>query len=77
MRIPGADVWGVVMRDDYPLAEKESVTASDVIAYPAIVSPQSSNESYSVNEFTMWFGEHLSQLQVSMTTTSRATPFLS
>ena len=78
VRILGADVWGVVMRDDHPLAEKESVTADDVIGYPAIVSPQSSNESYSVNEFTMWFGEHLSQLQVSMTTdlTRNALPFV-
>lgn len=78
VRIPGVDVWGVVMRDDHPLAEKTSVTADDVIDYPAIVSPQASNESYSVNEFTMWFGDRFSRLQVSMTTdlTRNALPFV-
>ncbi|MBE6479407.1 MAG: hypothetical protein E7Z98_02705 [Olsenella sp.] len=78
VHIPGHNVWGVVMRDDHPLAEKASVTASNVVTYPAIVSPQSSNEDYSVNEFTMWFGEHLSKLQASMTTdlTRNALPFV-
>lgn len=40
IQIPHKDVWGVMMRRDSPLAEKESITAGDLMDKPLIVSRQ-------------------------------------
>lgn len=38
--LPGRDVWGVLMRRDQPLAEKESVSPEDLWDKPLIISAQ-------------------------------------
>ncbi len=38
--VPYNDVWGVLMRRDSPLAEKETVSAEDLIDKPLIISRQ-------------------------------------
>ena len=40
VKLPYKDIWGVLMRRDAPLAEKESVTAEDLADKPLIVSRQ-------------------------------------
>ncbi len=40
IEIPGADVWGVIMRRDSPLAEKTSVRPDDLLGLPLICSDQ-------------------------------------
>ena len=37
VRLAQQDTWGLLVRDDHPLAEKASLTAEDVIAYPLIL----------------------------------------
>jgi len=41
IEIPGVDTWGLLMRTDNPLAEKESITANDLIGIDLICSDQS------------------------------------
>ncbi len=40
IEIPGADVWGVIMRRDSPLAEKTAVRPDDLLGLPLICSDQ-------------------------------------
>lgn len=40
IRVPYRDTWGIIMRRDAPLAEKESITAEDLEGVPLIVSRQ-------------------------------------
>ncbi len=40
IEIPGADVWGVIMRRDSPLAEKTAVLPDDLLGLPLICSDQ-------------------------------------
>ena len=40
LEFPGADTWGVVMRKDAPLAEKEKICIDDLLDLPLIVSRQ-------------------------------------
>ena len=44
LEFPGADTWGVVMRKDAPLAQKESVRINDLLELPLIVSRQGIRE---------------------------------
>lgn len=58
MRIPYNDVWGVMMRRDAPLAEKETISVGDLMDKPLIVSRQ----AFSNAEFRDYFpggGENL------------------
>lgn len=38
--LPYKDIWGVMMRRDSPLAEKEEITAADLVDKPLIISRQ-------------------------------------
>lgn len=44
MKIPVRDIWGVLMRKDDPLAEKESVSPEDLWDKPLIISNQKSDD---------------------------------
>ena len=41
LEVPGSDVWGLVMRQDHPLAKKEAITADDLMGIELICSEQS------------------------------------
>ena len=43
LKVPVRDIWGVLMRKDSPLAEKESIRREDLWDQPLIVSQQESN----------------------------------
>ncbi len=45
MRLPQKDIWGILMRKDSPLAEKETVCAEDLWDKPLIVSHQTAQSS--------------------------------
>ena len=62
IELPVADRWGVVMRKDCPLAEKQSVTAADLIDYDLMSSPQSLEA-----DFPRWCGEKLDELNITGT----------
>lgn len=67
MNIPAKDVWGVVMRKDSPLAEKESICKDDLLDLPLICSRQAISQERSRNEFADWFGSDFDKLDIVTT----------
>ena len=57
------DVWGVLLKEDDPLAEKEAVTPADLRNAPLILSQQSLRS----NELSGWFGRNMERLHVTAT----------
>ncbi len=45
IKMPYKDTWGVIMRNDAPLAEKEKITAEDLLDKPLIISRQAFHNS--------------------------------
>ena len=62
LEFPGADTWGVVMRKDAPLAEKEKICIDDLLDLPLIVSRQGLRE-----DIPKLFGEKIDRLNVKAT----------
>lgn len=63
IRLPMQDTWGVLMRKDSPLAEKETVQAEDLWDKPLILSHQTSINS----EMFSWLKADISKLNVVAT----------
>lgn len=55
--VPEQDEWGVLMRKDCPLAQKESICIDDLFNYPLFCSEQSLQ-----NDIPRWCGEKISRL---------------
>lgn len=62
MELPWIDTWGVVLRKDDPLAEKECLGVEDLLDRPLIVSRQGLRE-----DIPRLFGEKVDQLNVTAT----------
>jgi len=67
--LPDKDVWGIVMRKDSKLAEKEFVTFEDVENVPLILSRKVFRKPTPDNEFFRWFNEKKDNLNISATYT--------
>ncbi len=63
IKLPMKDTWGVLMRKDSPLAEKEMVQAEDLWDKPLILSHQASINS----EMFSWLKADISKLNVVAT----------
>lgn len=63
IRLPLTDTWGVLMRKDSPLAEKEYVTPEDLWDKPLIRSRQSIGK----NMFNEWFKKDAGELKTVAT----------
>ncbi len=63
MRLPLKDTWGVLMRKDSPLAEKESIIAEDLWSKPLIISHQTTGNS----EMFSWLKTDVSKLNIVAT----------
>lgn len=63
MRLPISDIWGVLMRKDTPLAEKDVVCAEDLWDKPLIVSHQ----TYSASDIFAWLNIDIHKLNIVMT----------
>lgn len=63
MRLPTSDIWGVLMRKDSPLAEKETICAKDLWDKPLILSHQTSISG----DMTAWLQRDVSKLNIVMT----------
>ena len=63
MRLPISDIWGVLMRKDAPLAEKDVIRAEDLWDKPLILSHQ----AYSGSDISVWLGRDAHRLDVVMT----------
>lgn len=62
LELPGADIWGVVMRKDAPLAQREAICTDDLLELPLIVSRQGLRE-----DIPRLFGEKADRLNVTAT----------
>ena len=63
MRLPISDTWGVLMRKDSPLTEKDVICAEDLWDKPLIVSHQ----AYSGRDVSAWLGKDAHKLNIVMT----------
>lgn len=63
MQLPQKDAWGILMRKDSPLAEKETVCAEDLWNKPLIVSHQTAVSS----EMSAWMKRDISKLNIVTT----------
>lgn len=63
IKFPYKDIWGVLMRRDSPLAQKEAVTPEDLCDKPLILSRQGD----SAGAFTSWIGKEESELEIVAT----------
>lgn len=63
IRLPVKDTWGVLMRKDSPLTEKESICAEDLWDKPLIISHQTTIS----NEMIAWLRKDISQLNIVAT----------
>ena len=65
--IPARDTWGVIMRKDSSLAEKETIRKEDLLNVPLICSRQVISKERHRNEFAEWFGEDFDKLDIVTT----------
>jgi len=63
MKLPGHDVWGVLMRRDSPLAKKKSIRHKDLLGLPLIIADQALLR----NKFSGWTGGKYDQLNIVAT----------
>lgn len=61
--VPIKDTWGVLMRKDSPLAEKETISPEDLWDKPLIVSHQKGDDVY----LNRWLGREESELNIVAT----------
>lgn len=62
LEVPQANTWGVIMRKDCPLAEKESICVDDLIGLDLICSAQAMQV-----DIPRWCGERADMLKLSGT----------
>jgi DNA-binding transcriptional LysR family regulator len=53
LKLPAKDIWGVLMRRDAPLAQKDKITPDDLIGQPLIISRQADKN----NDLAEWFNK--------------------
>ncbi len=63
VEIPGKDIWGVLMRKDAPLAEKDSIRAEDLWDKPVLLSAQ----EHSTSPLAIWMQRDLGELHAVVT----------
>lgn len=65
--IPARDSWGVLMRKDSPLAEKDVIRREGLLGIPLICSRQAISAKRGDNAFVGWFGEAFDKLDIVTT----------
>ncbi len=63
IKLPVTDRWGLLMRKDSPLADKEKIFARDLLEIPLITSRQTLVR----NEISGWIGEDIEKLNIVAT----------
>lgn len=65
--LPARDRWGVIMRKDSPLAEKEAIEKNELLEIPLLCSRQVVGSRHSENKFAEWFGTDYEKLNIVAT----------
>ncbi len=63
IRIPAEERWGVIMRRDSPLAQKDLICPEDLRDMPLIISRQTTQDKTIQN----WFGTDINRLNIAAT----------
>lgn len=63
IRLPVKERWGVLVREDSPLARKASVTPEDLLDIPLIMSRREPVK----NQLASWFGTVFDQMEIAAT----------
>lgn len=63
IRLPVTDIWGVLMRKDSPLAEKQAIRPEDLLELPLLCSQQPMVR----NEISGWMGTNYEKLHIVTT----------
>lgn len=69
INLPDKDTWGIVMRKDTELADKEFITFEDMEKIPLILSRKAFRKPTPDNEFYRWFNEKKDSLNIAGTHT--------
>ena len=64
VRLPVMDTWGLILRKDHPLAQKERITREDLGDVPLIMSRQEMAAQKAGNDYLDWFGGSYELLNV-------------
>lgn len=64
IRLPVLDTWGLILRKDHPLAQKERITREDLGDVPLIMSRQEMAAQKAGNDYLDWFGGSYELLNV-------------
>ena len=67
IRLKGSNRFGLVVRDDNPLAQKKRISSQDIRKEKLIVSRQTVRKNYTANLFLDWFGYPLEELDIIAT----------
>ena len=62
-KLPVADVWGLLLRNDNPLAKKKTIKSSDLDGVPILCSRQALTH----NELSGWLGKDFKKLKIVST----------
>ena len=65
--LPARDRWGVIMRKDSPLAEKEAIEKNELLEIPLLCSRLYVYLFHSENKFAEWFGTDYEKLNIVAT----------
>ena len=63
IRMPSREQWGVLVRKDSPLAERDHVTPPDLLGIPLLLSGRESVR----NELASWFGDCYERVEIAAT----------
>lgn len=61
------DTWGILLRQDDPLAKKESIKVEDIINLPILISRQAIKKSFENNPILDWFGDNFDKIHIAGT----------
>lgn len=65
--LSAVDTWGLVMKKDSQLAQKTTITRSDLLGKPLICSRQATQKITEKNEYAQWFGDSWKELNIVAT----------
>ncbi len=61
------DTWGILLRQDDPLAKKKNVKIEDIINLPILISRQAIKKTFNNNPILNWFGDNFEKLNIAGT----------
>jgi len=67
LQLPARDTWGLILRRDHPLTQKETIRKEDLAGIPLITSRQNLTEQKTGNDYLDWFGDSYGSLNIVAT----------